>query len=61
MQPKLEGDRFVVPDTPGLGVEFNEEMGANQTFTFWGGTALAAPRRVLHQLVGGADDNNSRP
>ena len=35
MQPKLEGDRFVVPDTPGLGVEFNEEMGANQTFTFW--------------------------
>ena len=35
MQPKLEGARFVAPDTPGLGVEFNEEVAANQTLTFW--------------------------
>ena len=35
VQPKLEGDRFVVPDAPGLGVEFNEELASEQTFKFW--------------------------
>ncbi|MBM3241697.1 mandelate racemase/muconate lactonizing enzyme family protein [Candidatus Poribacteria bacterium] len=35
VQPKLEGARFVVPDMPGLGVEFNEELAAKQTFKFW--------------------------
>ena len=35
VQPKLEGDRFVVPDGPGLGVEFNEEVASEQIFTFW--------------------------
>ena len=34
-QLKLEGDRIPVPDGPGLGVEFNEDLAAEQTFKFW--------------------------
>ena len=35
VQPELEGSRFRVSDTPGLGVEFNEELASKQTFKFW--------------------------
>ncbi|MDF9796450.1 galactonate dehydratase [Catalinimonas alkaloidigena] len=31
-QPKLEGARYKVPDLPGLGVEFNEDLAAKQSF-----------------------------
>jgi galactonate dehydratase len=34
-QPTLSGSRFPVPDTPGLGVEFNEDLAEEQTFKFW--------------------------
>ncbi len=34
-QPKLVGSGFPVPDTPGLGVEFNEELAQQQAFKFW--------------------------
>ncbi|MFY0607625.1 MAG: mandelate racemase/muconate lactonizing enzyme family protein [Cyclobacteriaceae bacterium] len=30
VQPQLEGPRYKVPDTPGLGVEFNEELAKKQ-------------------------------
>ena len=33
--PTLEGCRFLVPDTPGLGVEFDEQWAMDQTFRFW--------------------------
>lgn len=32
VQPQLEGTRYIVPDTPGLGVEFNEELAQQQAF-----------------------------
>ena len=32
VQPKLENARYPVPDLPGLGVEFNEELAKEQTF-----------------------------
>jgi galactonate dehydratase len=32
VQLALEGSRYPVPDTPGLGVEFNEELAAEQEF-----------------------------
>jgi len=35
VQPELVGARFPVPDTPGLGVELNEELAAKQSFKFW--------------------------
>ncbi len=35
VQLQLEGDRFRVPDGPGLGVEFDEEAAAAQRFEFW--------------------------
>ena len=35
VQLELEGDRFPVPDGPGLGVEFDEEAAAAQRFEFW--------------------------
>ena len=35
VQPELEGTGFPVPTTPGLGVEFNEELARQQTFRFW--------------------------
>ncbi|TEU15686.1 MAG: mandelate racemase/muconate lactonizing enzyme family protein [Anaerolineales bacterium] len=34
VQPELVGARFPVPDTPGLGVEFNEELAASQSYKF---------------------------
>jgi galactonate dehydratase len=34
VQPRLEGSRYPVLDTPGLGVEVNEELAASQTFEF---------------------------
>jgi galactonate dehydratase len=33
-QPKLAGNRHIVPTGPGLGVEFNEQM-AKERFKFW--------------------------
>ena len=35
VQLELEGDRFRVPEGPGLGVELNEEAAAAQRFEFW--------------------------
>ena len=35
VQPKLDGNWFPVPDAPGLGVEFNEELAQTQEFKFW--------------------------
>jgi len=35
VQPTLDGTGFPVPDTPGLGVEFNEELAQKQAFKFW--------------------------
>lgn len=32
LQPKLESNRYPVPNLPGLGVEFNEELASKQTF-----------------------------
>ncbi|MBT6145735.1 MAG: hypothetical protein HOH74_09910 [Gemmatimonadetes bacterium] len=34
-QLEVEGDQVIVPDTPGLGVEVNEEKAAAQAFEFW--------------------------
>jgi galactonate dehydratase len=34
MQPVLDGSRFVVPNTPGLGVEFNEALARTKAFAF---------------------------
>ena len=35
VQPELEGPWFRVPDGPGLGVEFNEELAVSRPFEFW--------------------------
>jgi len=35
LRPHLEGSRFPVLDTPGLGVEFNEELALKQPFKYW--------------------------
>ena len=35
VQCEQEGSMLKVPDTPGLGVEFNEELAKEQTFKFW--------------------------
>ena len=34
VRPHLEGSRFPVPDTPGLGVEFNEALAVQQPFRY---------------------------
>jgi galactonate dehydratase len=34
VQPELEGVRYPVPSSPGLGVEFNEAT-AGRPFEFW--------------------------
>ena len=34
-QPEMDGDRYLVSNDPGLGVEVNEEKAAAQTFEFW--------------------------
>ena len=35
VQPTLEGTGFPLPEAPGLGVEFNEELAEKQAFKFW--------------------------
>jgi galactonate dehydratase len=35
VQLMLEGNRYPVPDTPGLGVELNEELASEQKFQMW--------------------------
>ena len=35
VQLKAQGSRITVPDGPGLGVAFNEEMAKEQAFKFW--------------------------
>ena len=35
VQPVLDGTGFPVLDTPGLGVDFNEELALEQEFRFW--------------------------
>lgn len=35
VQLQLAGARYPVPDGPGLGVEFNEELAGKQPFKFW--------------------------
>lgn len=35
VQPQQEGAHILVPDTPGLGVEFNEALASEQEFKFW--------------------------
>ena len=45
VQPTLSGSRFPVLDTPGLGIEVNETLAAEQAFKFW-----EAPH--LHRLDG---------
>jgi galactonate dehydratase len=35
VQPRLQGTSFPVLDTPGLGVEVNEELAQAQAFKFW--------------------------
>jgi galactonate dehydratase len=35
VQLEMDGDRMVVPEAPGLGVEVNEELVAAQEFEFW--------------------------
>ncbi len=34
-QPELDGYRYIVPDAPGLGVEFNEERAQTEEFRYW--------------------------
>ena len=45
VQLELEGSMLVVPNAPGLGIEFNEELAHEQKFKFW-----EAPH--LHRLDG---------
>ena len=33
--PVFEGDGFVVPDAPGLGIDFDEERAFGQSFRYW--------------------------
>lgn len=35
VRPRLDGNGFPVPDTPGLGVELNEALAESQEFKFW--------------------------
>jgi galactonate dehydratase len=35
VQPRLEGTRFPVAESPGLGVEFDETKAVQQEFRFW--------------------------
>jgi galactonate dehydratase len=35
IRPRIEGTRFPVPEAPGLGVEFNEELALKQPFKYW--------------------------
>jgi galactonate dehydratase len=40
VQPQPEGSRFPVPDLPGLGVEFNEELAVERAFVLKPGIFL---------------------
>ena len=42
-QLQAEGSRIYVPDTPGLGVDFNEELAKEKPFEFW---EAPHPRRL---------------
>lgn len=35
IQPRLEGNSFPVPTTPGLGIEIDEKLAQSQTWQFW--------------------------
>ena len=35
VQPEQDEYRLIVPDTPGLGIEFNEERAENTAFKYW--------------------------
>ena len=35
IQPQLVGNTFPVPDAPGLGVEFDEQLAQSHTWRFW--------------------------
>ena len=35
LRPHIEGTRFAVPEAPGPGVEFNEELALKQPFKYW--------------------------
>jgi len=35
VQPRLEGTSFPVPETPGLGIEFDEKLAQSQSWKFW--------------------------
>ncbi|NQU30137.1 MAG: mandelate racemase/muconate lactonizing enzyme family protein, partial [Anaerolineae bacterium] len=35
VQPRLVGTSFPVPETPGLGIEFDEKLAQSQTWKFW--------------------------
>ncbi|MGN6685025.1 MAG: mandelate racemase/muconate lactonizing enzyme family protein, partial [Devosia sp.] len=35
LQPRLAGAVYPVPDTPGLGIEVNEDAVRKQSFKFW--------------------------
>lgn len=34
-QPRLSGTVFAVPDAPGLGIDFDEQLAQSQTWKFW--------------------------
>jgi len=43
IQPVLDEYRLIIPDGPGLGVEFNEELAKRTPFTFWEAPHLRRP------------------
>jgi galactonate dehydratase len=43
VQPRQEGTGILVSDLPGLGIEVNEELAQQQTFTFWEAPHLHRP------------------
>ncbi len=45
VQPRMEGPMYIVPDAPGLGVEFNEERAKEEEFRF-------NPTWMLHRRDG---------
>ncbi len=34
-QPRLDGNGFAVPDTPGLGIDFDEQLAQQHSWQFW--------------------------
>ena len=51
VQCELVGSTLKVPEGPGLGVEFNEELGQGTGIQVLGGTASAAAGWVPYELV----------